>query len=334
MAIPIGGLVSGLTRALTSYQGGRFQGQQQARQEALAEQERQRRARQDLLAQQLIGAQLSNYQSLAAGRQQQQAAAEAQQRAIRDAAARIRQVEGLDQTLLALPDEQLVEAVKTRSTQAPHNIDPLSDEGIRRQKRLVDIGVRQNPNVVIRQPQVTEREKASAAVAAEAANTIINRLEDADPGIGARVARKAAVRRSIVAALGRRIAGLSDEQAQMQIESTIEQSMTPEELEYYAASKDYLGSVLPGLSGKAVTAREWVIQAPRFFSLGATTPGVASNRRKARQQRIDSFYAEAGQAAPPRPPPVAPTGPVAPQPQTVGGRTIGRTADPAAFFRP
>lgn len=330
------GLITGLTRALTGYTGGRMAGQQQARQDAIAEQERQRQARQNLLAQQLIEAQMGNYQSLAQGRQQEAAAAQAQQQAVAAAAARIRALPNLDPRLGALPDEDLVTAVRTQATQrepAPRNIDPLSDEGMRRQAELIRLGVRADPTVVVRQPQVTEREKASAAVAADAANAIINRLEDADPSIGPRVARKAALRRSIVAGLGRRIAGISDEQAQMQIESTIEQSMTPDELEYYAASKDYLGSVLPGLSGKAVTAREWVIQAPRFFSLGATTPGVGRNRRQARQQRIDSFYTEAGQAAPPRTAPVAPVAPVTPQ-QTVGGRSIGRTVDPSRFYRP
>jgi hypothetical protein len=151
-----------------------------------------------------------------------------------------------------------------------------------------------SPNVTL--GAVQEREKASAALAAQDANTIINRLEDADPNIAARVAQKAAAHRSLLAALARRVAGISDEEASYQIESQIEQSMTPQELEYYTAAKQYLGGILPGLSGKTVTAREFMMQAPAFFSMGGASPSVSANRRAARERRIRSFVAEAGRA--------------------------------------
>lgn len=145
-------------------------------------------------------------------------------------------------------------------------------------------------------PVVTEREKASAAVGAIRANALINRLDTTDPTIGARVAQKAANRKSIISGLMRRLTGTSQEDANLLAESQIEQSMTPDELEYYVAGKQLLSSILPGLSGKQVTAREYVMHAPAYLSLGSTNPRVIQSRAQARSTRIRGFIAEAGEA--------------------------------------
>ena len=323
------GLVQGLTRALVGYQGGRARGEQQRRQENLQQQEMQRQARQDMLAEQLMGARIADYQ-----RQAQQPVNPVNIDPLSEAgvAAQLQIAQG--------------------RPQAPRNLDPNDpavlqrrmDAEFRQAQRMNQAGLGQQ-----RQAGVPEREKASAAAATIRANAIINRLEAADPTIGARVAQKAAARRSIIAALGRRLGGISDEQAQNLIESQIEQSMTPEELEYYVGTKEWLGGALPGLSGKAVTAREWVIQAPRFFSLGAANPATTKQRRGARATRSRGFALEAGPAMQEwlpglqdldlseyglgGAPATQPAEPTAPQ-QTVGGRRITRTVDPRRFFRP
>lgn len=145
-------------------------------------------------------------------------------------------------------------------------------------------------------PVVTEREKASAAVNTIRANVAINERERLDPTIGARVANKVAVRKSIVSGLMRRLVGTSQEDANLLAESEIEKSMTPEELEYYVAGKQLLSGILPGLSGKQVTAREYVMHAPAYLSMGSTSPAVIASRRRARASRIRGFAAEAGDA--------------------------------------
>lgn len=145
-------------------------------------------------------------------------------------------------------------------------------------------------------PVVTEREKASAAIGAAQANAIVNRLEVADPGIAARVAKRVAAYRAGLSAVGKRLLGASPEEIALEAESQIEQSMSPEELQFYQASKQWLSSVLPGLSGKQVTAREYIMQAPPYFSMGATNPQVAAARRKARATRTKGFIFEAGDA--------------------------------------
>ena len=145
-------------------------------------------------------------------------------------------------------------------------------------------------------PVVTEREKASAAVSSIRANAAINQLETADPTIGQRVARKAALRKSVISGLMRRLTGTSQEDANLLAESQIEQSMSPEELQYYVAGKQLLSGILPGLSGKQVTAREYVMHAPAYLSMGSTNPEVVKSRARARATRIKSFMAEAGDA--------------------------------------
>lgn len=145
-------------------------------------------------------------------------------------------------------------------------------------------------------PVVTEREKASAAVSTIRANSTINRIELSDPNIGARVAKKAAARKSVIGGIMRRLVGTSQEDANLLAEAQIEQSMTPEELEFYVAGKQLLSGILPGLSGKQVTAREYVMHAPAYLSMGSTNPRVIQARAKARNTRIRSFVAEAGAA--------------------------------------
>lgn len=154
-----------------------------------------------------------------------------------------------------------------------------------------------NPNVPTQRiPVVTEREKASAAVGAAQANAVVNRLEASDPGIAARVAKRVAAYRAGLSAVGKRLLGASPEDIALAAESQIEQSMSPEELQFYQASKQWLASVLPGLSGKQVTAREYIMQAPPYFSMGATNPQVMTARRKARATRTRGFIFEAGDA--------------------------------------
>lgn len=147
-----------------------------------------------------------------------------------------------------------------------------------------------------RVPIVTEREKASAAVGAIRANEIINRIERTDPNIGARVAQKVAVRKSVISGLMRRLAGTSQEDATLLAESEIEKSMSPQELEYYVAAKQYMSATIPGLSGKQVTAREYAMHAPSYFSMGSSNPGVIASRLKARNTRIRGNIKEAGDA--------------------------------------
>lgn len=153
------------------------------------------------------------------------------------------------------------------------------------------------PSTVVRQPQVTEREKASFGSLALQANETVNRLEAQDPSLGARVATKAARYTGVIGGLGRRLLGASPEQIANAAEAEIERSMSPDELAYYQASKAYLSNVLPALSGKAVTAREWLMQAPAYFPLGATAPDVSQTRQTARAQRVRGFFREAGPAA-------------------------------------
>lgn len=145
-------------------------------------------------------------------------------------------------------------------------------------------------------PVVTEREKASYAVGAAQANQTINRLEATDPSIGGRVARKAAVRQGMISGIMRRIVGTSSEDASRLVEQQIEQSMTPEELQYYQAAKLFMSNTLPALSGKAITAREYMMQGPAYFSMGGVSPQVVQARRKARAGRIRGFLVEAGDA--------------------------------------
>jgi hypothetical protein len=59
------------------------------------------------------------------------------------------------------------------------------------------------------------------------------------------------------------------------------------------------------LSGKQVTAREFAMQAPPYFSMGGSNPQVLAARRKARATRTKGFMAEAGDAMAERMPEVA-----------------------------
>lgn len=152
------------------------------------------------------------------------------------------------------------------------------------------------PAASLRIPVVTEREKASAAVSSIRANATINRFDATDPTIGARVAQKAALQKSLISGIMRRVAGTSQEDASLLAESQVEQNMTPQELEYYVAGKQLLSGILPGLSGKQVTAREYVMHAPAYLSMGSTNPNVIAGRAKARNTRIRSFIKEAGDA--------------------------------------
>ena len=155
----------------------------------------------------------------------------------------------------------------------------------------------QKPTEAIgRIPVVTEREKASSAVGAIQANTIVNRVEALAPDIAARVARKVALRKGIFTGIIHRLSGTSREDADLLTEQAIEQSMDPQELEFYQAAKQWLANVIPGIAGKQMTAREYAIQAPAYFSMGGGTPTVTANRRKARITRTRGLIAEAGEA--------------------------------------
>jgi hypothetical protein len=158
-----------------------------------------------------------------------------------------------------------------------------------------------SPREPVRRESVPiERKSASGFVNAAMANAIINRLEERDPTIAARVARKVALRKSFISGILRRAAGTSQEDANYQAEQQIEQSMTPDELEFYASAKQFLAPVLSVESGKQVTGREYMIHAPVFFSMGGVTPQVTKNRRGARASKLRGFYAESGEAGPPR----------------------------------
>jgi len=104
------GLIGGLTHALVGYTGGRFKGQQLRRQEEHQEDLARRQATRDLLAQDLLGFQIS-------GQQTQQRRQEQQDRDLAQAATQLRQTPGLDPRLLALPDADLVAAVRTQAIQ-------------------------------------------------------------------------------------------------------------------------------------------------------------------------------------------------------------------------
>lgn len=145
-------------------------------------------------------------------------------------------------------------------------------------------------------PGVTEREKASAAVTVIRANDVITRMERADPGIGGRVANKAAKRKSFISGILKRAVGTSQEDANLLAEAEIEKSMTPDELEYYITGKQLLSGILPGLSGKQVTAREYVMHAPAYLSMGSNNPRVIKSREQARITRARGFITEAGEA--------------------------------------
>lgn len=196
----------------------------------------------------------------------------------------------------------LQEGLKAQNAVTPsYEIRPSADQyvGINPKKPTdtVRTGVPTPPDASLRRiPVVTEREKGSAAVGSIIANATINRLDGTDPTIGARVAKKAAARKSIIGGILRRLVGTSQEDANLLAEAEIEKSMTPEELEYYVAGKQLLSSILPGLSGKQVTAREYVIHAPAYLSLGSTNPRVIKSRAQARITRIRGFIAEAGEA--------------------------------------
>lgn len=168
----------------------------------------------------------------------------------------------------------------------------------RNPKRTVRTGVRAPADTepTRRIPVITEREKASAAIGAAQANSIINQLETADPTIAQRVARKVANTRTVLGAAAKRLLGTPEDDIAFQQEAQIEQALTPQELQYYQAQKLFLGSVLPGLSGKTVTAREFMMQAPPYFSMGGGSPGVTTSRRKARATRIRGFITESGEA--------------------------------------
>lgn len=190
-----------------------------------------------------------------------------------------------------------------------------------------------NPNAPTQRiPVVTEREKASAAVGAIRANAITNRLESADPTIGQRVAAKVAIRKSLVGGILRRLAGTSQEDANFLAEQQIEKSMAPDELEYYVAAKQWLGSVLPGLSGKQVTGREYMMQAPAYFSMGSGSPGVVANRAAARSTRTKSFASEAGDAMTERLPELQQAG-IDLSPYGLGPKPPSRP-DPSRYYRP
>lgn len=150
--------------------------------------------------------------------------------------------------------------------------------------------------VTKRIPVLGEREKASAAVSSIRADSRISELERADPTIGARVANKAARYKATIAGLGKRLIGTPQEEINQLAEAEIEKSMVGDELEYYVTGKQLLSGILPGLSGKQVTAREYMMHAPGYLSMGSTNPRVTESRRKARNTRIRSFIAEAGEA--------------------------------------
>lgn len=154
-----------------------------------------------------------------------------------------------------------------------------------------------DPNEPTRRvPVITEREKASGAIGAAQANAIINAMETADSTIAARVARKVANRRALLGAVAKRLAGVPEDDIAIAQEAQIEQGLTPDELQYYQGQKQYLSNVIAALSGKTVTAREYVMHAPAYFSMGGTTPQVTLARRKARAQRVVGFIKEAGDA--------------------------------------
>lgn len=136
MAIPIGGLIRGASQGLSGYLRGRYAGQETAHARAKEEADRQRQALQDMLTQRITNARLEELQAIAQDRQRAQAQAEQQRQALAASAAQLRGQQGIDPRLAALPDPNLVAAQQTLATQAPRNIDRLSDEGIRREKEL------------------------------------------------------------------------------------------------------------------------------------------------------------------------------------------------------
>lgn len=287
MAFSLGGLLQGLTSATTGAQQGKLD-RKKYEQEAMRQ----------LLAQQVTEAQLGQY----AGQAQAQAAAaaEAQRRRAQIEAYRAAHPDVADYT-----DEAVENMMRPTTTTEVNWETKETEDG-----RYVQINPRTGEERPLRSrapkrkdptltdPKPAMREKASYGLLAAQANAVVNRAEDQDIGIGARVAKKAAAYNSVASAIGRRLAGMSDEDIARQAEVQIESSMTPQELEYYQATKNYLSNILPALSGKTITAREWLMQGPAYFSVGGPTSGPAGkNRRKARGQRIRRFFVEAGEEA-------------------------------------
>lgn len=260
MGFDLGALLRGTAGGITAYSQGK-RAQEQARQEM------ERQARRDLLAESLLRAQAENQRSLA------------QQRRRRKAPTTV------------FTDQGLMQFDEESGAWVPAQIGSLPVGT--RLRRPEPRAPREHV------PVIAEKEKATFGGLALRANNIANRLEAADPTIGARVAKKLANTRGVISALGHRLAGMSQDEIDKQAETRVQSSMTPEELEYYHATAAYMGQVLPGRSGKAVTGREWLMQAPTFFATGEVTPNTVKARSDFRLQQVQGMFREAGSAADP-----------------------------------
>jgi hypothetical protein len=287
MAFSARGLVRGALQGLTAYRGGQLQGQLLREQREREQAEREQQARYRLLQERALMQQLNRPAPI--------------DPLSEEGAQRLVERERLSSEARRADQEAAERPVAEAFARADPSLAglPISEQ-VRRGRQKFESGLiagRQRDTVIEKQPQVTEREKATYGALSLQANEIIGRLEARDPGIGARVASKAANYKAVIGGLAGRLLGASEEQTAAAAEAQIERSMSPDELAYYKASKQFLANVLPALSGKAVTAREWLMQAPSFFSLGAGTPETIVNQRNARVGRVRGFFREAGSAA-------------------------------------
>ena len=144
--------------------------------------------------------------------------------------------------------------------------------------------------------RMEERERATGATLALEANETIDRIESQERDIGARVMQKVTQQKTIAEGLIRKLSlsGVDIDQAKLQAEALVEASLMPTERAYYVGAKQVLGTMLPALSGKQVTASEFVMHAPVYFSVGGSDQLTQPMRARARVLRLGGLARESG----------------------------------------
>ena len=152
-----------------------------------------------------------------------------------------------------------------------------------------------------------DRPPSAATVAAqdqlptiEQAYWTLEEIETNDPRIGNRVIAKANRARQF--SVGKVAAGIvgklsgtrSDEDQKALTEQAIINSLTPEEAQWYAASKAYISGVIPALGGKQLTINEVITHGSPLFSTGEESDESLRQKREARRVRYQSVRQRAG----------------------------------------